>query len=157
MRRSERKDQDPDLGMLTSRLLLAVQEEMFATLAEQGHPDLRPLHGAVLAYLDADGSRATDLARRSGQHKQVVGKVLDELEALGYIERHPDPADRRAKLVVPTPRGLDQMTRSDAIMAAIEGRHAEAVGEGAYTQFKEQLRQITGRQRTWRDTPTHVD
>lgn len=147
MRRSERKQTDPDLGVLAGRLLFAVQEEMFDALAREGHPNLRPQHGAVLAYLDAEGSRATDLARHSGQHKQVVGKVIDELEALGYLERRPDPADRRAKLIVPTPLGLDQMARSDAIMAAIEDRHAQAVGADAYDGFKTLLRQITQRQR----------
>ncbi|MEU6998286.1 MarR family transcriptional regulator [Nonomuraea sp. NPDC046570] len=147
MRRSERKQTDPDLGVLAGRLLFAVQEEMFDALAREGHPNLRPQHGAVLAYLDAEGSRATDLARHSGQHKQVVGKVIDELEALGYLERRPDPADRRAKLIVPTPLGLDQMARSDAIMAAIEDRHAQAVGADDYDGFKTLLRQIIQRQR----------
>ncbi|GAA1541178.1 MarR family winged helix-turn-helix transcriptional regulator [Actinomadura kijaniata] len=151
MRRSERKQSDPDLGVLTARLMFAVQEELFATMADQGHPDLRPQHGAVMAYLDAEGSRATDLARRSGQHKQVVGKLLDELEALGYVERRPDPADRRAKLVVPTERGLDMMTRSDAVLAAIEERHARAVGAGNYAAFKDAFREIVRRQRAWRD------
>ncbi|WP_214408722.1 MarR family winged helix-turn-helix transcriptional regulator [Sphaerisporangium fuscum] len=151
MRRSEHKRSDPDLGVLTSRLLFAVQEELFDTLARQGHPGLRPQHGAVLAYLDAEGSRATDLARASGQHKQVVGKLLDELEALGYVERRPDPADRRAKLVVPTELGLDQMTRSDAILQAIERRHAQTVGEDAFAEFKRLFREIARHQRAWRD------
>lgn len=151
MRRSERKRTDPDMGVLTSRLLFAVQEELFDTLARQGHPSLRPQHGAVLAYLDAEGSRATDLARSSGQHKQVVGKLIDELETLGYVERRPDPDDRRAKLIVPTPLGLDEMTRSDAILTAIEQRHADAVGTTAYTEFKQRFRQITQQQRAWRD------
>jgi len=151
MRRSERKQEAPDLGVLTGRLLFAVQDELFTSLAEQGHPDLRPQHGAVLAYLDAEGSRATDLARRSGQHKQVVGKLLDELEALGYVERRPDPADRRAKLIVPTARGLDQMTRSDAILEAMENRHAQAIGTKAFADFKQTLKEVTTRQRAWRD------
>ncbi|MQY09831.1 MarR family winged helix-turn-helix transcriptional regulator [Actinomadura macrotermitis] len=151
MRRSERKRTDPDLGVLTARLLFAVQQELFETLAEQGHADLRAQHGAVLAYLDEEGSRATDLARRSGQHKQVVGKLLDELEALGYVERRPDPADRRAKLIVPTARGLDQMRRSDAILAAIEERHARAVGAAEYAGFKDVFRRLADRQRAWRD------
>jgi DNA-binding MarR family transcriptional regulator len=151
LRRSERKAVDPDIGVLTARLMFAVQGELFAALARQGHPDLRPQHGAVLAYLDPEGSRATELARRSGQHKQVVGKVLDELEALGYVERRPDPSDRRAKLVVPTARGLDQMTRSDAILEAIERGHAEAVGADAYAAFKRMYREIVERQRARRE------
>jgi|ERR687887_486128 DNA-binding MarR family transcriptional regulator len=154
IQRSERKRTDPDLGVLASRLLFAVQRELFVVLAQQGHESLRPQHGAVLAYLDAEGSRATDLARRSGQHKQVVGKVIDELESLGYVERRPDPTDRRAKIIVPTPRGLDQMTRSDAIIAAMEHRHAQAVGADAYDEFKRVFRQIVQQQAAWRDTTT---
>lgn len=148
--RSQRKETDPDLGVLASRLLFAVQEELFETLAAQGHPDLRPQHGAVLAYLDEEGSRATDLARSSGQHKQVVGKLLDELEALGYVERRPDPTDRRAKLVIPTAKGRDQMTRADAILASIDARHAAAVGADAYETFKRTFRELSAIQRAWR-------
>ncbi|MFI7211537.1 MarR family winged helix-turn-helix transcriptional regulator [Micromonospora maritima] len=150
MRRSDRKRRDPDLGVLSSRLLFAVQEELFDTLAQQGHDQLRPQHGAVLAYLDPEGSRAVELALRSGQHKQVVGKLIDELEALGYLERRPDPADRRAKLVVPTTRGLDQMSRSDAILARIDERYAEALGADRYANFKQTLAEVTERQRAWR-------
>lgn len=146
MRRSERKRKDPDLGILSSRTLFALQKELFATLAEQGHPELRPRHGAVLAYLDEEGSRATDLAAQSGQHKQVIGTLVDELVELGYVERRPDPADRRAKLIVPTDKGLDQMARSDAIMAAIERRYAEAVGEADYAVFKRVFALIAARQ-----------
>jgi DNA-binding MarR family transcriptional regulator len=147
MRRSERKQRDPDLGVLAGQLLFSIQGELFSTLAGQGHPGLRPQHGAVLAYLDAEGSRATDLARQSGQHKQVVGKLVDELEDLGYVERRPDPTDRRAKLIVPTAFGLDQMERSDAIVAGIEERAASAVGAEAYASFKELLRRVGAHQR----------
>lgn len=150
MLRSERKEAEPDLGVLSSRLLFAVQEELFETLSAQGHPDLRPQHGAVLAYLDVEGSRATDLARRSGQHKQVVGKLLDELEGLGYVERQPDPTDRRAKLIVPTSKGLDEMSRSDAILASIDARHAAAIGAAEYETFRRTFRQLTSDQRRWR-------
>jgi DNA-binding MarR family transcriptional regulator len=146
MRRSERKRNAPDLGVLASRVLFSLQKELFQTLAEQGHPDLRPRHGAVLAYLDEEGSRATDLSLQSGQHKQVIGTLIDELVDLGYVERRPDPADRRAKLIVPTERGLDEMVRSDAIVAAIEERHARAVGEEAYAAFKEVFLEVARRQ-----------
>ncbi|MGP4088008.1 MarR family winged helix-turn-helix transcriptional regulator [Streptomyces sp. KR55] len=146
VRRSERKLKDPDLGILSTRLLFSVQKELFDTLAEQGHPDLRPQHGAVMGFLDEEGSRATELSRQSGTHKQVIGNLIDELEALEYVERRPDPRDRRAKLIVPTRRGRDQMKKSDAIMTAIEQRHAESIGERQYAAFKDAFREITGQQ-----------
>ncbi len=148
MRRSERKQIDPDLGIMAGQTLFAMQKELFATLSRQGHPHLKPRHGAVLAYLDEEGSRATDLSQQSGQHKQVIGTLVDELVELGYVRREPDPQDRRAKLVVPTPLGLDEMAQSDAIVAAIERRHAETLGEEVYAVFKQAFRQIANLQRT---------
>lgn len=68
---------------------------LFETLAEQGHPDVRPRHGSVLAFLGPEGARATELAQRSGQHKQIVGTIVDELVQLGYASRQPSPDDSR--------------------------------------------------------------
>ncbi len=147
-----RSEAEPDLGVLAGRLLFSLQKELFERLGELGHGELRPRHGAVFAYLDVEGSRATDLARLSGQHKQVIGTLVDELEALGYVERLPDPADRRAKLVVPTERGIDEMTKADAIVADIEQRHAEAIGQKAYKQFKRSFQRVAELQQGWRET-----
>ncbi|TMS00424.1 MarR family winged helix-turn-helix transcriptional regulator [Nonomuraea basaltis] len=146
MRRSQRKQEKPDLGILSSRTLFSLQRELFTRLAEQGHPRLRPRHGAVMAYLDEEGSRATDLAAQSGQHKQVIGTLVDELVELGYVERQADPADRRAKLIVPTEKGRDHMAKSDAVLAAMEAEHARAVGEQAYADFKRVFKLVAERQ-----------
>ena len=146
-RRSERQQWNPDLGVLASQLTFSLQEELFARLAAEGYDDLHPRHWAVLAYLDEDGIRATELARLSGRHKQIVGRLVDELEELGYVERRPDPADRRAKLVVPTERGLDQMRLGDEIVAGIEARHAKATGGRNYAEFRDVLRGVVARSR----------
>jgi DNA-binding MarR family transcriptional regulator len=86
---------------------------------------------------------AGELARLSGRRKQTIGAILDDLERLGYVERRPDPQDRRASLIVPTDRGLAFMHASDAIINEIESRHALAVGPDVYAQLKHQLRTIT--------------
>ncbi|MDH2426054.1 helix-turn-helix domain-containing protein [Sphaerisporangium sp. TRM90804] len=146
MRRSERKRELPDLGILSSRTLFSLQKELYSRLAELGHARVRPRHGAVLAYLDVEGSRASDLAAQSGQHKQVIGTLVDELVTLGYVERRPDPADRRAKLVVPTDLGRDHMVKSDAVLVEMEAEHAREVGEEAYAEFKRVFKLVAERQ-----------
>ena len=108
MKRSARKLAEPDLGVLAAGLLFGVQGEIFHRTAEQGFDDLRPRHGAVLAYLDEDGIRLADLARIAGRNKQTIAAIVDELENLGYVYRADDPADRRAKLIVPTERGRNE-------------------------------------------------
>ena len=135
-------ERDSGLGILAARLLFAVQDELYARLEDAGHADLTRLHGAVIAHLDGEGTRATELARRSGRHKQIVGRIVDELEELGYVERRPERVDRRAKLVVPTERGREVMRLSDEIILDIERRQAAALGEREYGAFKRTLRAV---------------
>lgn len=151
---------EADLGVMAGRLLFAVQDELFARLHEEGFDDLLPRHGVVLAYLRPDGVRATDLARRSGQLKQVVGVIVDDLEKLGYVERTPDPADRRAKLIMPTDRGRRQMDTATRIMADIMDRHARHLGAEEFERFLANFQEIVSRQRsalTAGDTPLPGD
>jgi DNA-binding MarR family transcriptional regulator len=142
VRRSERKLKTPDLGILAVRLLFDVQSELFRRAAHS-FDDLRPRHGAVLAYLDDDGIRLVDLARIAGRNKQTIAAILDELEKLGYVYRATDPADRRAKLIMPTERGRKAMQLADDILADIESRYAEQLGQRRYAQFMRSLRTIT--------------
>ncbi|BBH69248.1 hypothetical protein ACTI_59330 [Actinoplanes sp. OR16] len=144
MGRLARKTASPDLGILGARLLFGLQGELFRRGAELGFNDLRPQHGAVLAYLDENGLRQTEITRLAGRNKQTIGAILDELERLGYLTRVPDPTDRRARLVMPTARGTAWMEVSDAIIADIERRHARMVGEEDYAAFLNTLKIITG-------------
>src|SRR3712207_5727763 len=74
-------------------------------LKEAGYGDVRPAHYAVFRYLKGEGSRVTELAEAAGMTKQSMGELVDHLERRGYVERRPDPRDRRAKIVVSTEKG----------------------------------------------------
>ncbi len=76
-------------------------------LKERGHEGLGMAHTALLPHLDAEegGTRATEIAQRAGMTKQAAGRVLRDLERLGYVERMADPEDARATLVAFTTRG----------------------------------------------------
>lgn len=82
-----------------------------------GYPQ-KPSHSAVFAQIRPEGSRLSDLARGANMSPQAMGELVDELVDLGYLERKPDPTDRRAKLIVLTPRGHRCI---EAGIAAIEG------------------------------------
>jgi DNA-binding MarR family transcriptional regulator len=139
MKRSTRKEREPDLGILAVQLSARVQREIFARAAEQGFADARPRHGAVLAYLDVEGTRPGELARLAGRNKQTMGAIIDELERLGYVRREPDPADRRAKLIVPTERGRRLMEVSDGLVAKIEQDLSDTLGADVYRAFRAAL------------------
>ena len=79
---------------------------------------------------------------------------MDELVELGYVRREPDPSDRRAKLIAPTQAGLDEISKARAILAGIEHRHRDELGDDFYQAFKTALGQITRTQRSWRQQQT---
>ena len=143
MGRSTRKLTTPDLGVLAAGLLVGIERELFRRTAEAGFDDLRPRHGAVLAYLDEEGLRLSDLAQISRRNKQTIAAIVDELESLGYIRRVDDPADRRAKLIVPTERGRQRLRLGDEVVADIERRQEAKLGHAAYAKFTQALRLIT--------------
>jgi DNA-binding MarR family transcriptional regulator len=136
---SELDERRNGLGILAARLLFAVQDELYGRLEEAGYGDLKRVHGSVIAHLDQAGTRATELARRSGRHRQVVGRIIDELEELGYVERRPEEHDRRAKLVVPSARGRQVMRLSDEIIGDIERRLSSELGGAVYDEFSRSL------------------
>ncbi|OII09064.1 MarR family winged helix-turn-helix transcriptional regulator [Curtobacterium sp. MCBA15_008] len=119
---------DLDLPQAAGQFFLLLQADLFARIKAAGFDDVRPRHGAVLAYIGADGRRVSEIAELSGQHKQVVSVVADELEELGYVERRPDPSDGRAKLLVPTARGEAQIRAAREIIRTIEQEIGSAIG-----------------------------
>ena len=132
----------PTAGLLrlTYNLLSA---RIFATVAEAGYTDLRPSHGNVMEQLTfQDGLRLTDLAALAGMTAQSMGELVDDLERRGYVERRPDPRDRRAKRIYLTTKGSANV-RVGASAAAEADRYVDRlVGEGRHAEIREILERI---------------
>jgi DNA-binding MarR family transcriptional regulator len=60
------------------------------------------------------------LAQHLGVDRTVMTYLLDDLERAGLIERHPDPADRRARRIVATVRGRGLLDDLDRQLQAAE-------------------------------------
>ena len=99
----------------------------------------KPSHSAVFAQISAEGSRLTELARGANMTPQAMGELVDELEALGYLERRPDPTDRRAKLIVLTSRGHECIAAGIATMQGIEERIDQILGPRGHAQLRRLL------------------
>lgn len=119
-----------------------VQELVARELEHRGFADLRPSLLAVGQHVRATGSRVTELAQRSMLTKATVVHVVDELERLGYVSRQPDPADGRAKLVVPTERGAEAETAARAAIVDIRDAWAMLVGEQSMATLEAELRRL---------------
>lgn len=106
-----------------------------------GHPQ-KPKHSAVFAQIHPQGSRLTDLARRANMTPQAMGEVVDELEELGYVTRQPDPTDRRAKLIVLTPRGHAAMEAGKDTIVGLEHRLTDILGDHGHRTLRRLLLKV---------------
>src|SRR5437879_5426747 len=95
------------IGALLRVPFQAINTRIAEGLAASGYTDLRPAHFAVFQHMRPQGRRLTELAELAQMTKQSMGFLVDYLEERGYVERRPDPLDRRAKIVCYTDKGWD--------------------------------------------------
>lgn len=90
-------DLDRQLGTLFSDIA-RFRRTLFDQLASEY--DLTQVQVLVLNQLHKqDGLTQKELSDRMGLGTVSVSGLIDRLEAKGYVERHPDTQDRRAKRV----------------------------------------------------------
>jgi DNA-binding MarR family transcriptional regulator len=127
----------------TSQLLRMPYEAfiglLFEQLARAGYTDVHPAHAIVFQHLPVEGLRVTELARRTQLTKQYLGRLVTDLEALGYLERAPDPTDGRAKLIRLSERGHEITRAAEAIIANIESTWAQRIGPDRHTELRGRL------------------
>jgi DNA-binding MarR family transcriptional regulator len=128
----------------TTALLQAVVErlnrQIVTGVVEAGFTDLRPAHGSVMSQLvHEDGLRTSALATFASMTAQSMGELVDDLERLGYVERRPDPADRRAKLVYLTARGQAAVAASGHAVRAQEAELSRRLGTDGRKRLRDQL------------------
>jgi DNA-binding MarR family transcriptional regulator len=129
----------PNLGVLLREPFLVGSDLLHEHFAENGHPHVRAPHGAVMQFLDDEGTRVSDLARRAQITKQSMAELVAHLERYGYIERVADPSDRRAKLVRTTAKGQELHAIARAFVAKLEQRWGARLGKAKMKQLKKLL------------------
>jgi DNA-binding MarR family transcriptional regulator len=119
-------------------------DEFYGLVREHGYGDLRPGHGCVFGNIEAAGSRLTDIATRAGLTKQAVGEAVSDLERIGYVERVPDPDDRRAKIIRLTERGMAAQATGRQLLEEMEARWARRYGKARVAELRALLEEIIG-------------
>jgi DNA-binding MarR family transcriptional regulator len=131
-----------NLGILLREPFRLGSEVLHERLAESGHPEVRTPHGNVFQFLDAEGTRVSVLAQRGQMTKQSMAELVAHLERHGYVERVPDPSDRRAKLVRATPRGAEVYAIARNVVAEIEAEWTERLGQAKMRRLRELLEEL---------------
>ena len=136
------RQQPENLGVLLREPFLAASEDLHRRFAERGHDQVRPPHGNVFQFLDGAGTRVSVLAERAQVTKQSMAELVAHLERNGYVERTPDPSDRRAKLVRATPRGEELYALAREFVAETEAEWGRKLGKRKLAQLRELLEEL---------------
>jgi MarR family transcriptional regulator for hemolysin len=102
----------------------------------------------LLAYLHeaAQGSAPltqVDLAKHMGVGRAAMGALIDSLESRGWVERRPNPSDRRVWLIATTPSG-EQAAQQ---VAKIDESLRAELREGISRKERRELTRILNRLR----------
>lgn len=113
----------------------ALARAMGLTVSEMAA--LEHLHAA------ADGLTPTQLGRRLSMSSGTVSPLLDRLERAGYVERRPNPRDRRSSVVTMTPWGVEESARHLVPLATDLLAVAAALGPDARSAVAGYLRAVS--------------
>ncbi|MGB8381804.1 MAG: MarR family transcriptional regulator [Dermatophilaceae bacterium] len=138
--------QDPNLGILLYVAYRALEQRAHDAVVAAGITDITLAQGRVAARISPHGTRVADLAEQARVTKQSASFLVEQLEAHGYVERVPDPSDRRARLVRLTPRADRVVSVANAEVERALAEWADHVGADRLRQVYEillDLREIT--------------
>ena len=123
---------------------LAMAGRLLRTLADADLSDLgvgAPALGVLLRLVEDDGLTQAELSRRQRVEAPTMCRMVDRLARDGFVERRPDPSDRRAIRVHLTGPGRATAERGIEVVDAIE-RDAFA---GLDAAERRQLAELLGR------------
>lgn len=107
------------LGKQVSRLMFELSGRMRGHLdAVAAAVDLTPMQARALHHL-TDPCPMGEVATRLHCDPSNVTGIVDRLEDAGLVERRPDPADRRRRMLATTPRG--EAVRADMVERMVQG------------------------------------
>ncbi|WP_406459180.1 MarR family transcriptional regulator [Streptomyces sp. NBC_00876] len=83
--------------------------------------DARKWHyAALVALLESGPASQATLSRRTGIYRSDLVAVINELAERGFVQRAPDPDDRRRNVITITESGRRHAQRLDALLAGVQ-------------------------------------
>jgi DNA-binding MarR family transcriptional regulator len=134
--------ESPDFGVLLALAYATFVEQLRDHLTQSGYADLHRSFGYVARALAARPLTLRELADQLELTSQGALKIIDEMEAGGYVQRRPDPDDARAKRLFLTRRGKQALAAARAFHARFEAELARCTGPKQVEAARAALMQI---------------
>jgi len=97
----------------------------------------------ILAGAGTSGGPAQDLPAELGVTKQAVSQLIDVLVTRGYLERQPDPGDRRRIAIELTARGQEALEAGVRGLEAVDDQLEERVSREQIEAMRSVLMALT--------------
>ncbi|MBV8988603.1 MAG: MarR family transcriptional regulator [Solirubrobacterales bacterium] len=125
------------LGYLLKHAQLRYTQLTSAELEPLG---VTPREWAALNCLDEQHELSQrEVAELLGVDRTTMVALVDELQAKGWVKRHPQPDDRRKNIVGLTRKGRDIMQRGARLIDDCEERFLAVLSEADAEQLKDAL------------------
>jgi DNA-binding MarR family transcriptional regulator len=130
-------------GSLVSRVHQLSGRVFSRVLKEHGIDELNPAQGRILFELwKEDGMSQATLASRTKLDKSTLALMLERLEDAGQVERVPDEADARRRIVRATKANKALHGTYDAASREMTEIFYGDIGEAEADRFERTLRKI---------------
>jgi DNA-binding MarR family transcriptional regulator len=139
-----------DFGWLLAQCFHAHVTAMDRALSglPHGYRGFQALYGAA----SCSARNQAELARQLGVDRTVMVYLVDDLEKADLVERIPDPADRRSRLIRATPTGVERLAQTRVAISAAEAELLRVLSEEDRERLRHMLRDVAAHQSTAADS-----
>lgn len=132
----------PSTATLLLQAFQCLIDQLVADLHQAGYHDIRSAHSRVFEHLPAKGARMARMAEAAQMTQQSMTELVEYLEKLGYLERLPDPGDRRAKLVRLTETGTKLSAKGRESTRKIDASWEARLGKQRMREMRSALSEV---------------
>jgi DNA-binding MarR family transcriptional regulator len=119
-----------------------LMDDLHQRLRDEGWDDVRPAFGFVLLAARDEPTTAKDVGALMGTTKQAAAKLLDTMDAAGYVNRSVSRVDGRRREVNLSARGRRLLAAVEVIYADLEATWAAVIGERGVARLRSDLTRV---------------
>ena len=131
-----------DLATLMYISYRAMDEQVIRAVQHAGF-QVTTAQARLAQRIAEQGSRLSDLAAQAQVTKQTASLLVAALEREGLVERIPDPADRRARLIRLTQKGLTASAQAREVVMRVERSWTDHLGPELAAALREALTKLS--------------
>jgi DNA-binding MarR family transcriptional regulator len=122
--------------------LRSLVDDLHVQLRERGWGDARPAYGFVLLAAREGSTSVTELAGLAGMTKQAASKLVDSMEAGGYVARTEGGPDLRRRPIVLTEQGRRFLATVEEIYLRLEEEWSATIGRDPLEALRAGLTEV---------------